>query len=81
MTSPLGVVSYTGTICSTGGISSGPVVWCSSKQKSIATSTVEAEFMAASHAVKELTWLRGFLEELGVFSGHRSSLGLTQVPH
>ena len=44
----------------------GAAVWCSTKQKSIATSTVEAEFMAASHAVKELTWLRGFLEELGV---------------
>ena len=42
------------------------MVWCSTKQQSISTSTVEAEFQAASQAIKELTWLRGFLEELGV---------------
>ena len=42
------------------------VVWGSKKQSSVATSTVEAEFMAASHAVKEVNWFRGFLEEIGV---------------
>ena len=58
--------STTGFVLSVFG---GAVVWCSTKQKSIATSTVEAEFMAASHAVKELAWLQGFLEELGVSPG------------
>jgi hypothetical protein len=44
----------------------GAVVWGSKKQSAVATSTVEAEFMAASTAVKEANWLRGFLEEIGV---------------
>jgi hypothetical protein len=44
----------------------GSVVWGSKKQTGTATSTVEAEFRAASHAVKEATWLRGFLEEIHV---------------
>ena len=42
----------------------GSVVWGSKKQTGTATSTVEAEFRAASHAVKEAIWLRGLLEEL-----------------
>ena len=41
------------------------VVWGSKKQHSVATSTVEAEFMATSLAIKELNWLRGFMEEIG----------------
>jgi hypothetical protein len=44
----------------------GTVVWGSKKQSATANSTVEAEFRAASHAVKEATWLRGLLEELHV---------------
>jgi hypothetical protein len=44
----------------------GSVLWGSKKQTGTATSTVEAEFRAASHAVKEATWLRGFLEEIHV---------------
>jgi hypothetical protein len=31
----------------------------------VATSTVEAEFMASSLAIKEANWLRSFLEEIG----------------
>jgi hypothetical protein len=42
----------------------GAVVWGSKKQSATACSTVEAEFRAASHAVKEALWLRGLLEEL-----------------
>ena len=55
--------STTGYILSVFG---GAVVWCSTKQQSISKSTVEAEFLAASQAIKELAWLKGFLEELGV---------------
>jgi len=43
----------------------GAVAWSSNKQKSVATSTVEAEFMASSTAIKEAAWLKSFLEELG----------------
>ncbi len=44
----------------------GAVAWSSKKQKSVATSTVEAEFMASSAAIKEAAWLKSFLEEIGV---------------
>jgi len=44
----------------------GAVVWSSKKQQATATSTVEAEFRAASQAVKEAIWLRGLLEELHI---------------
>lgn len=44
----------------------GSVVWGSKKQDATANSTVEAEFRAASHAVKEAIWLRGLLEELHI---------------
>lgn len=38
--------------------------WKASKQKCIATSTMEAEYIALSSAVKEATWLKMFIEEL-----------------
>jgi hypothetical protein len=47
-------------------VSGGPVVWGSKKQGCVATSTVQAEFVAASAAIKEATWLRGLLSELDV---------------
>ena len=42
------------------------VSWGSSKQKSVALSSCEAELMAASEAAKEALYLRAFLIELGV---------------
>jgi hypothetical protein len=35
------------------------VSWCRKKQSSVATSTVEAEFVAASAALKEVLWIGG----------------------
>lgn len=43
-----------------------PVMWGSKKQSTIAGSTVEAEFIAASVATRELSWARQLLRELGV---------------
>jgi hypothetical protein len=43
----------------------GAVSWASKKQNSVATSAVEAEFMASSLAIKEANWLRFLLEEIG----------------
>jgi hypothetical protein len=55
---------------STGGyvfeVNGGPVLWGSKKQSCVATSTVQAEFIASSTAVKEATWLRGLMSELDI---------------
>ena len=40
------------------------ISWSSRKQGSIAQSTVEAEFIAASDACKEAVWLRKLLSNL-----------------
>jgi hypothetical protein len=44
----------------------GAISWQSQKQKSVALSTVEAEYMAECQAVKEAMWLRSLLGELGL---------------
>lgn len=44
---------------------SAPIIWKTQKQKLIATSTTEAEFISATLAVKELLWVRQLLVELG----------------
>ena len=54
--------SYTGfaTI-----LSSGPVSWEAKKQRTVALSSTEAEYMGLAEAAKECIYLRGFLSELG----------------
>jgi hypothetical protein len=42
-----------------------PIVWSSPRQATVATSTVEAEYIAVSEAAREAMWLRGLLGELG----------------
>ena len=42
------------------------VRWQSIKQKSVALSSTEAEYMALSDATREAVWLRRFLLELGI---------------
>jgi hypothetical protein len=46
-------------------IGEGPITWASKKQRTVALSTMEAEYMAASLATREATWLRAMLKELG----------------
>lgn len=43
----------------------GPVSWSSKKQSTIAVSSTEAEYLAATQATKEALWLRRLLSELG----------------
>nr|AAZ28935.1 polyprotein [Phanerochaete chrysosporium RP-78] len=42
-----------------------PVCWASRKQKSVALSSMEAEYMAGSTAASQALWCRMLLEELG----------------
>lgn len=53
--------SFTGTIAALGG---NIFDWKASKQKCIATSTMEAEYIAMSNAAKEANWLQMFIKEL-----------------
>ena len=40
------------------------IVWSSRRQATVASSTVEAEYVAAAEAAREAVWLRGLLEEI-----------------
>lgn len=55
--------STTGVVATFAG---GAVSWSSRLQKSVALSTTEAEFVAASEGAKELIWLTRLLNEIGV---------------
>jgi hypothetical protein len=44
----------------------GAVLWGSRRQKCVALSSTEAEFIAASHAVQQVMWLRQLLRDLGI---------------
>jgi hypothetical protein len=55
--------STSGYVFTLGG---GAISWRSIKQKCIADSTMEAEYVAASEAAKEAVWLRSFLLDLSV---------------
>jgi hypothetical protein len=54
--------STTGYVFTIGGTI---VSWISKLQKVIALSTIEAEYVAATEASKEMIWLQRFMEELG----------------
>ena len=47
-------------------LNGGAVSWKSSKQETVADSTMEAEYIALNEAAKEAVWMRKFLAELGV---------------
>lgn len=46
-------------------LNKGPVIWSARKQGIVATSTTDAEYVAAHDATKEIVWTRGLLEEIG----------------
>ena len=45
-------------------IDGGAVSWCSKKQELVTLSTTESEYVATTHAAKELIWFRHLLEEI-----------------
>jgi len=44
----------------------GPIAWASHKQKHVAGSTCESEFIALSECLNVIEWIRHFLGELGI---------------
>lgn len=53
--------STTGVVVKYAG---GAISWCSQRQPIVATSTTEAELIAATEATKEVMWLRRLFEEV-----------------
>ena len=45
-------------------LAKAPVSWKSTLQSTVALSTMEAEYMAITEAVKEAIWLQGLLDDL-----------------
>lgn len=45
-------------------LGNGIISWSSERQKSVALSTTESEYIAASHGIKELIWLKRLLLEM-----------------
>ena len=65
--------STSGYVFTLGG---GAISWRSVKQSSIADSTMEAEYIAASEAAKEAVWLKNFLLDLEVVPSAQSAITL-----
>ncbi|KAE8734764.1 hypothetical protein F3Y22_tig00000715pilonHSYRG00142 [Hibiscus syriacus] len=68
-------------------IAGGTISWVSKLQSIVATSTTEAEYIAATQASKEAIWLKMLLEELGhnqeyvsLFCDSQSALHLARNP-
>ena len=53
--------SYSGYLIRLGGAA---VSWCSQKQRSVAVSTTEAEYMALSLTSRQLIWIKRGLDQL-----------------
>jgi hypothetical protein len=50
----------------------GPIDWHSTKQKTVTTSSTEAELLALSHAAKEVIWLKNFFKGIQFDPGHET---------
>ena len=52
----------------------GPIDWSSTKQKTVSTSTTEAELLALSHAATEALWWNRLFEDLRFDLGHEITI-------
>ena len=68
----------------------GCISWRSKKQRTVALSSTEAEYMALSEATQEAVWLKVFLCELGemakdeafkIYEDNQGSIALAKNPH
>ena len=51
-------------------LNGGCISWRSKKQRTVALSSTEAEYMALSEATQEAVWLKAFMRELGEDAGY-----------
>ena len=68
-------------------LAGGAISWSSKRQQTVAVSSTEAEYMAATHASKEALWLKRFVSDLGweqstvkVFCDNQSALKMMKNP-
>ena len=71
-------------------LAGGPISWSSQRQKTVATSTMDAEYIACAEAAKEAVWIRNFINDLRIpgvyidtvplFIDCNSALKLTRNP-
>ena len=71
-------------------LAGGPVSWASQRQKTVATSTMDAEYIAGTEAAKEAVWIRNFINDLQIpgvyidtiplYIDNNSALKLTRNP-
>ncbi|KAF1332324.1 Integrase catalytic core protein, partial [Globisporangium splendens] len=70
-------------------LNDGCISWRSKKQRTVALSSTEAEYMALSEATQEAVWLKAFMRELGedagdgaltVFEDNQGAIALAKNP-
>jgi hypothetical protein len=71
-------------------LAGGPVSWSAQRQKTVATSTMDAEYIAGAEAAKEAVWIRNFINDLRIprvhidtvplYIDNNSALKLTRNP-
>src|SRR5882762_5107392 len=67
-------------------IDGGAVSWSLKKQDIISLSTMESEYVATAHSVKEALWMKNFVSQLfdpltepvDIFCDNQSAIALTQ---
>jgi hypothetical protein len=52
----------------------GPIDWRSTKQRTVTTSSTEAELLALSHTAKEVLWWKRLFEAIQLDSGHEMAI-------
>ena len=55
-------------------LAGGAIAWSSKKQTSVALLTAEAEYIAATHAAKQVLWYRSLFSELGISQPSTSTI-------
>jgi hypothetical protein len=69
-------------------LNGGAISWSSKLQRSVTTSTTEAEYTGLSYSSKEAIWIRSFLEQLGykqlepttIYGDNQSAIALVKNP-